>query len=144
MAGGAKIAKNMLNFAAGLNESLRPVASKAGREALDANSRKAAQQVLNSSAGQFGAKVGKKAMNNTMTTGIAKTIHNMDGGMKFKQALRSAHSIADDTVQGGTRISKRKVAGTMATASVAGRVATGGGLYRDRYGNINIPGLPFI
>ena len=34
MAGGAKIAKNMLNFAAGLNESLRPVASKAGREAL--------------------------------------------------------------------------------------------------------------
>ena len=144
MAGGAKIAKNMLNFAVGLNESLRPVASKAGMEALDKSSRKAAQQVLESSAGKMGAKVGNKAMNNTMTTGIAKTIHNMDGGMKFKQALRSAHSIADDTVQGGTRISKRKVAGTMATASVAGRVATGGGLYRDRYGNINIPGLPFI
>ena len=144
MAGGAKIAKNMLNFAAGLNESLRPVASKAGREALDANSRKAAQQVLNSSAGQFGAKVGNKAMNNTMTTGIAKTIHNMDGGMKFKQAIRSAHSIADDTVQGGTRLSKRKVAGTVATAGIAGRVATGGGLYRDRYGNVNVPGVPFI
>ena len=98
MAGGAKIAKNMLNFAAGLNESLRPVASKAGREALDANSRKAAQQALNSSAGQFGAKVGKKALNNTMTTGIASTIHNLDKGagkVDFKEAIKAAHSVVD-------------------------------------------------
>ena len=147
MAGGAKIAKNMLNFAAGLNESLRPVASKAGREALDANSRKAAQQVLNSSACQFGAKVGKKALNNTMTTGIASTIHNLDKGagkVDFKEAIKAAHSVVDKSAPNGTRISKRKVAGTMATAGVAGRVATGGGLYRDRYGNVNIPGLPFI
>ena len=143
MAGGAKIAKNMLNFAAGLNESLRPVASKAGREALDANSRKAAQQVLNSSAGQFGAKVGKKALNNTMTTGIASTIHNLDK-VDFKEAIKAAHSVVDKSAPNGTRISKRKVAGTMATAGIAGRVATGGGLYRDRYGNVNIPGLPFI
>ena len=144
MAGGAKIAKNMLNFAAGMNASLRPVANKAGMEALDKSSRKAAQKELESSAGKMGAKVGNKAMNNTMTTGIAKTIYNMDGGMKFKQAIRSAHSIADDTVQGGTRLSKRKIAGTVATASIAGRVATGGGLYRDRYGNVNVPGVPFI
>ena len=38
----------------------------------------------------------------------------------------------------------KKVAGTAATVGVAGRVATGGGLYRDRYGNVNVPGLPFI
>ena len=38
----------------------------------------------------------------------------------------------------------KKVAGTAATVGVAGRVVTGGGLYRDRYGNVNIPGLPFI
>ena len=58
--------------------------------------------------------------------------------------MKAAHSGVDKSAPNGTRISKRKVAGTMATAGIAGRVATGGGLYRDRYGNINIPGLPFI
>lgn len=138
MANGAKIAKNMLNFAAGMNASLRPVANQVGMEALGKNGQKAAKQILESSAGRMGTKVGNAVMNNTMTTGITRTIHNMDGGMQFKQALRQAHTGANG------QISKRKVAGTMATVGIAGRVATGGGLYRDRYGNVNIPGVPFI
>lgn len=139
MANGAKIAKNMLNFAAGMNASLRPVANQVGMEALGKNGQKAAKQILESSAGRMGTKVGDAIMKNTMTTGIAKTIHNMDGGnMKFKQALIQAHTGANG------QISKRKVAGTMATVGIAGRVATGGGLYRDRYGNVNVPGVPFI
>jgi hypothetical protein len=28
--------------------------------------------------------------------------------------------------------------------SAAGRVATGGGLYKDRYGNRNLIGVPFL
>lgn len=37
-----------------------------------------------------------------------------------------------------------KIAGTTFSVGVAGRIATGGGLYRDRYGNVNLPGVPFI
>lgn len=37
-----------------------------------------------------------------------------------------------------------KIAGTTFSVGVAGRIATGGGLYRDRYGNTNLPGIPFI
>ena len=28
--------------------------------------------------------------------------------------------------------------------SMAGRVVTGGGIYRDKNGNVNLPGVPFI
>lgn len=45
---------------------------------------------------------------------------------------------------GTRRLSKTKVAGTAAAVGVAGRVASGGGLYRDRYGNVNVPGVPFL
>lgn len=37
-----------------------------------------------------------------------------------------------------------RIAGAYFGAGVAGRVATGGGLYRDRYGRVNVPGVPFI
>lgn len=144
---GAKIANNMLSFAMGLNSSLRPMANKVSMEALDKNSRKAAQQVLNSTAGKMGSKIGTGALNNKMTTGIASTIYNMDKGagkVNFKDALIAAHSVVDKSAPNGSRLSKSKVAGTAATIGIAGRVATGGGLYRDRYGNVNVPGLPFI
>lgn len=146
MAKGAKIASNMLDFAAGVNHGLRPTASKAGMKALNKTSQQAAKQVLESTTGKAGQKFATGALNNTMTTGIASTIKNLDAskGVTFKQAFKSAHSIADSTVEGGTRMSKRKLAGTAASAGIAGRVASGGGLYRDRYGNVNVPGLPFI
>ena len=44
----------------------------------------------------------------------------------------------------GDKVDMKKVAGTYVAASVAGRVATGGGLYRDKDGNVNLPGIPFI
>lgn len=37
-----------------------------------------------------------------------------------------------------------KVAGASVSAGVAIRVASGGGLYKDKNGNTNIPGIPFI
>lgn len=37
-----------------------------------------------------------------------------------------------------------KIAGTTFSVGVAGRIATGGGLYKDKYGNTNLPGIPFI
>ena len=53
-------------------------------------------------------------------------------------AFKKAHLNADNT------LNKGRVAGTFATTSLAARVATGGGLYKDRNGNNNIAGLPFI
>lgn len=133
----ANIATTMMNFAAGLNKGLRPVASKASFEALDATGKAAAKQVLNSSSAQMGKKVAEKALKSNMTGGIANTIHKMDGGANFKKALKASHMT-------NGKMDYKKVAGTAATVGIAGRVATGGGLYRDRYGKVNIPGLPFI
>ena len=48
------------------------------------------------------------------------------------------------TVNGESKVRMDRVAGAAVSASAVGRVATGGGLYRDRYGRTNIPGLPFI
>lgn len=45
---------------------------------------------------------------------------------------------------GKTQYDMGKIAGTTFSVGVAGRIATGGGLYRDRYGNTNIPGVPFV
>lgn len=135
----AKIATTMMNFAAGVNKGLRPIAAKTSMEALDATSKAAAKQVLEGNVAKTGQRVAQKALKSNMTGGIANTIHKMDGGANFKKALRSAHMNT-----AGTGLDYKKVAGTAATVGIAGRVATGGGLYRDRYGNINVPGLPFI
>lgn len=57
------------------------------------------------------------------------------------KALKLGHS---DMVNGKPQLSAKKVAGTAVGVGLAGRVVTGGGLYRDRYGNVNVPGVPFI
>lgn len=61
----------------------------------------------------------------------------------IKTALINGHSVFDDA---GKRVgyNKTAIAGTAVAGSLVGRVATGGGLYRDRYGNVNVPGVPFI
>lgn len=69
--------------------------------------------------------------------GIRDTINATKKGESFGTAIKAAHSNGDS-------LSKAKIAGTAATVGVAGRIASGGGLYRDRYGNVNLPGVPFI
>lgn len=58
-------------------------------------------------------------------------------------AIKNGHSKFD---KDGKRLGYdvKAIAGTAVAGSVAGRIVTGGGLYRDRYGNVNIPGVPFI
>ena len=61
------------------------------------------------------------------------------GGVKGAiQGFTSAHTNADGSINWA------RAAGTFATVNVAGRVVTGGGLYKDRNGNVNIPGIPFL
>lgn len=58
------------------------------------------------------------------------------------EAVKNGHSTIDS--KGNRKYDVKAIAGTAFTAGVAGRVVTGGGLYRDRYGNVNVPGIPFI
>lgn len=61
-----------------------------------------------------------------------------------------AHN-GDKLYKDGVRIAEKKadwnygkIAGSYIGVSAAARVATGGGVYKDRNGNTNIAGVPFI
>ena len=73
--------------------------------------------------------------------GIRDTVRTLKNGKGFSDALKAGFT---KQVNGQTQIRAGRVAGAMFTAGVAGRVASGGGLYRDRYGRVNVPGVPFI
>lgn len=70
--------------------------------------------------------------------GIGDTYNSVRDGGNFWDALQSAHTNDDGSLRWG------RIAGTYAAAAVGSRVISGGGLYKDRYGNSNIPGVPFI
>ena len=70
--------------------------------------------------------------------GIGDTYKSVKDGGNFWDALESAHKNDDGSLRWG------RIAGTYAAAAVGSRVISGGGLYKDRYGNSNIPGVPFI
>ena len=69
--------------------------------------------------------------------GIKDTYTGIKAGQSFSQALSGAY-------MNGDKLRMDRVAGTFVGASAAARVATGGGLYKDRNGSTNIIGLPFI
>ena len=71
-------------------------------------------------------------------SGIRGTLNNMANGDNFGQAIKSAYT----TAEGG--LNYKAIAGTYIGGSLIGRAATGGGLYRDQTGNVNMPGVPFL
>lgn len=93
-------------------------------------------------------KAGKQTAN-FLGGGIKNTVKNMSeagGKQSFKTAVKNAHShmVKDANGKMVKELSGKKIAGTAIGVSMAGRVITGGGLYKDKNGNTNIPGLPFI
>lgn len=72
--------------------------------------------------------------------GARRSVQNYKAAGKqasVTKAIKDAHMV-------NGKIDGKAVAGTAIGASIVGRVATGGGLYRDKDGNVNIPGVPFI
>ena len=69
----------------------------------------------------------------------AKTLKN---GKGFSNALKAGFTKAG--ADGKMQVRAGRVAGAVVAAGTVGRVASGGGLYRDRYGRVNVPGVPFI
>lgn len=74
--------------------------------------------------------------------GVRDTMRSRKAGHDFKTALNAGFTKAGEN--GVRQIRYDRVAGAAFGASVVGRVATGGGLYRDRYGRVNAPGVPFV
>lgn len=70
--------------------------------------------------------------------GITDTYKGTMAGDGFWNSLQAAHKNADGTLRWD------RVAGTYAAAAIGSRVISGGGLYKDKYGNTNLPGIPFI
>lgn len=67
---------------------------------------------------------------------------SLAGGAGYKDAMRQGFNAGFRNADG--TLNTARVAGGVATAGVVARVATGGGLYKDRYGNNNLIGVPFI
>lgn len=68
-------------------------------------------------------------------------------GEKMKKSLDAGFkkNIYDEAGKvTGREIDPMKVMGAAVSTGVAARVASGGGLYKDKNGNTNIPGIPFI
>lgn len=76
-------------------------------------------------------------------TGIRGTLKAMGGeghNMNFTNAVKAAY-----TENGlGEKLNYKAIAGTYVGAAAAGRVLSGGGLYRDSNGDPNLPVVPFV
>ena len=74
--------------------------------------------------------------------GVRDTIRSKKMGHDFKTALNAGFTKAGEN--GVRQLRMDRVAGAAFGVGVTSRVVTGGGLYRDRYGRVNAPGVPFI
>ncbi len=74
-----------------------------------------------------------------MMGSIPRTISNMrHGNMDFMGAVKAAHKNADG------KYNYSAIAGSYMGVSAAARVAGGGGIHKDRRGNSNLIGVPFV
>ena len=79
-----------------------------------------------------------ESVKDTFIGGISDSYKSIQDGQGIFEAIGNAHKNDDGS------INWRRAAGTFMTASAAARVASGGGAYKDRYGNPNLIGVPFI
>ena len=80
----------------------------------------------------------KDFSNEYLFGGIRDTYKGLQSGKGFQEAVKGAFTDADNNIRWG------RVAGTYATASAGFRLLSGGGLTRDRNGNPNVIGIPFV
>lgn len=115
---------------------------------------------LGEALGNVGTEIGRtltNAMVGRKSNGTYKAINHIGnnylGGMEYvSRGLRKGDWGMDNlkktfTHQTGPKkgqVNVGKIAGSYIGVGVAARVATGGGLYKDRNGNTNIAGVPFI
>lgn len=75
------------------------------------------------------------------TSGV-KGVYNNLSKDAYKGNIKGA--IKDAYMNGPDSLNYKAIAGTYVGAMAAGRVLSGGGVYRDSRGNANLPVVPFI
>ena len=130
---GRLLAEGAKDFAAGVYKGMDGKATNQATKKLV--NRKSSQMV------HMGNAFAKSAPMKGITASASDYMRTPKANRSIMNSVKAGHM---KTVNGQNVLDMKKVAGTAATIGVAGRVATGGGLYRDRYGNVNVPGLPFI
>lgn len=162
----AKIAARNQKIAKGLNlKSSMDTAVRTARKTTGDNSikRVAGIRLGGNSAGNLNRSkivTGKNVRNITVNTmganktfaaqtgdffggGIRDTVKGYkNNGGDLWGAFKKAHTKLD--ANGKEVIDLKRAAGTYMTASIGARIVTGGGLYKDRNGNTNLPGIPFL
>ena len=77
-------------------------------------------------------------------TGIRGVLSNLSKGaddMTLGKAISNAYHVGEGEAR---KLNYKAIAGTYIGAAAAGRVITGGGLYRNSSGNADVAGVPFI
>jgi hypothetical protein len=121
--GGNTSSANTANTSTRGNTQQRQTRSKSTRQPIDVKAK------LGEKAGQYV---------DDFFGGITDTYNNVADGGDFLDSFKKAHQNTDGS------INMKRAAGTFVAASAAARVASGGGVYKDRYGNPNLIGVPFI
>lgn len=70
-------------------------------------------------------------------TGFRGVLNGLADNKKLGNAVKDAYMTGND-------FNYKAIAGSYIGGSIAGRVVTGGGLYKDRNGNNNLIGVPFV
>ena len=91
---------------------------------------------------------------NSLGSGTRGIYHGIKNKEKMNDVMKKTFTrnardkagklVRDDAGNIIRELNTKAIAGTAITAGMAARIATGGGLYRDRNGDTNIPVIPFI
>jgi hypothetical protein len=90
-------------------------------------------ETIQSQFGQF-----KDTASDIFLGGIKDTYKGFQETGDFMGSMKNAFSNTDGTLNAA------RIGGAAMTTMAAGRVLTGGGIYKDRYGNNNLIGVPFL
>ena len=145
------ISESVVNFARGLYGTIdlkgteKMIKKNIDRGMPEQLAKSVVERSLKSTAGQAGAQITETVP----FRGISNSIKNYntskynyvnklsDEKHSMLKSIKEAHKDAGGYNYG-------TIAGTAVTLGVAGRIVSGGGLYKDKYGNTNIAGIPFV
>ena len=149
----ANMSKEQKQRIAAMGKKAQQIALKGGKTAKEANAqslkvrrRLSEDAILKDT---MGYKIG-----DFLGSGVRNVYKNKQAGMRLEHAAKGAFTrnardksgklIRDDAGNIVRELNTKAIAGTAVTAGMAARIASGGGLYRDRNGDTNIPVIPFI
>lgn len=145
------IGSTMTNFARGVYNNIDTKATTkmiTKHAKNNGGDRVLSEKIIKSSLNSNAAKLGSQITDTAPLKGIRDSARKYNNAansgkpIKLKEAIKQGHQkIGAD---GKAQYDMGKIAGTTFSVGVAGRIVTGGGLYKDKYGNTNLPGIPFI